>query len=102
MNITVHIDQITVEGAPLTRRERGHLAAMLEQELTRLLREQVAGRRGLRPAEGQPGWGPASSVGDDRKAGSTLGSRIAREVLAALPAGTFGRRPGPVPPRAAR
>ena len=44
MNITVHIDQITVEGAPLTRREREHLAATLEQELTRLLREQAAGR----------------------------------------------------------
>ena len=114
MNITVHIDQIAVEGAPLTRREREHLAATLEQELTRLLRERAAGRRGLRPAAGQPAQssagrdygrparGSAGSGGDDQQAASPLGSRIAREVLAALPAGTFGRAPGPVPPRAAR
>lgn len=93
MNISVHIDQVTVEGAALTRREREQLAVTLEQELTRLLRQPAAGRRGPRPAAIQPAG--------DARAGFALGHRIARELLAALPAGTFGP-PVPVSPRATR
>ena len=93
MNISLHIDRVTVEGARLTRREREELAVTLERELTRLLRQHAAGRRDPRV----PAGGPAG----DARAGSPLGPRIAREVLAALPAGTFGR-PAPVSPGGAR
>ena len=94
MNISVHIDQVTVEGAALTRREREQLAVTLEQELTRLLRQRAAGRAlAQRPAAIQPAG--------DARAGFALGHRIARELLAALPAGTFGP-PVPVSPRATR
>jgi hypothetical protein len=106
MNITVHIDQITVEGPPLTRREREHLAATLEQELTRLLREQAAGRpaRGPDSPGGRPPQPPPIPGGSlsPHTPSAPLGSRIARELLAALPAGTFGRRRGRVLPKAAR
>ncbi len=99
MNISLHIDRVTVEGARLTRREREELAVTLERELTRLLRQHAAGRRGPRAAASRPA-GDARAAGDVW-AGSPLGPRIAREVLAALPAGTFGR-PAPVSPGSAR
>lgn len=83
MNITVHIGQLTIEGAALTRREREHLTVTLERELIRLL----------------GGRGPASAAGDDRNGTAALGSRVAREVLAALPAGTSGRQRGTVLPK---
>lgn len=92
MKISLHIDQVTVEGAPLTRRERDQLAATLERELTRLLRQRAAGRSGPRPTADLPAG--------DARAGSPLGARIAGELLAALPASTFGL-PVPPPPRIA-
>jgi hypothetical protein len=92
MNIRLHIDQVTVEGARLTRREREQLAATLQDELSRLLLRRAGGRRGPRPAS-QPAW--------DTRASSPLGTRIARKVLTALPAGTFGR-PAPDSPRTTR
>jgi len=99
MNISLHIDRVTVQGARLTRREREELAVTLEQELTRLLRQHAAAHRGPRAAASRPG-GDARAAGDAR-AGSPLGPRIAREVLAALPAATFGR-PAPLSPGDAR
>ena len=90
MKISLHIDRVTVEGAPLTRRERDQLAATLEQELTQLLRQHAAGPC---PTANQPAG--------DAQADSPLGARIARELLAALPASTFGL-PVPPSPRVAR
>jgi hypothetical protein len=46
MKISLHIDQIVVEGTSLTRREREHLAGALEQELARQLRQRAAGEAG--------------------------------------------------------
>jgi hypothetical protein len=71
MKISLHIDQIVIDGARLTRREREHLAGTLEQDLARQLRGGATG-------------------------GSGLSAQIAREVLAALPAGALpaGALPG--------
>jgi hypothetical protein len=92
MKISLHIDQIVIEGASLTRREREHLAATLERELVRQLRQGAAGA-------GRPG-----RAGRDRDApgGSRLAGQIAGQVLAALPAGAVGalaaaRQPGTGP-----
>jgi hypothetical protein len=93
MTISVHIDQVMVEGAALTRREREQLAVTLEQELTRLLRQRAAGRPAPPPIASQPAG--------DARAGVTLGRRIAGELLAALPASTFGP-PVPASPGAGR
>ena len=56
MKISLHIDQIVVDGLSLTRRERAHLATALEQELARLLRQRAAGERGA--AAGSAPRGP--------------------------------------------
>jgi hypothetical protein len=106
MKISLHIDQIVVEGASLTRREREHLAGTLEQELTRQLRRRAAGEAGA----------PAGAARQDLAAAGTaaLGARIAGEVIAALPAGLLAgghparpvrpgrRRSRPAGPGAAR
>jgi hypothetical protein len=81
VKINVHIAQIVVEGTSLTRREREHLAAALEYELARQLRERVTRERG-QPAAGTRPDQDVSNV-------SRLGSRIAQDVLAALPAGVL-------------
>lgn len=75
MRISLHIGQIVIEGASLTRREREQLASAIEQELVRGL---AGGARPPRP-------------------GDPLGQRIAHEVLAALPPDGVPRpRPGPL------
>ena len=81
MKISLHIDQIVIDGPSLTRREREHLARALEQELSRQLRRRLAGERGA--AAGSVPQGP------DADGASALGARIADDVLAALPAGTL-------------
>jgi hypothetical protein len=90
VKINLRIDEIAVQGASLTRREREHLTRTLEQELARELRRRAAGR------QGPPGWADRRDPG-----GSTLGVRIAHDVMAALPAGILtgggsghGPRPG--------
>ncbi|MGO9220285.1 MAG: hypothetical protein ACLPN6_30925 [Streptosporangiaceae bacterium] len=111
MKINLHIDQIVIDGPSLTRREREHLARDLELELARQLHLYIAGERGA--ARGSRPRGDAGPDLDaDRR--SALGSRIAGEVLAALPAGLLaghrtaqlpspGRRlPRPAGPGAAR
>jgi hypothetical protein len=81
MKISLHIDQIVIEGASLTRREREHLAATLERELVRQLGQRAAGGPG----------GPARAGRDrDAAGGSRLAGPIAAQVLAALPADTAG------------
>ena len=95
MKINLHISQIVVDGTSLTRREREHLAAALEQELTRQLRQRAVGERGAQAA--------AARHCPQAPSGSDLGARIAREVLAALPAGILaGGRPARVLPPARR
>jgi hypothetical protein len=80
VKIRLNIERIVIDGAPLTRRERAQLAETLEHELARLVRE--------RARRGNPGKsGAAEPAG---RGHSALGGRIAREVLAALPRGTFG------------
>jgi hypothetical protein len=78
VKISLHIDQIVVDGTSLTRRERDHLAGALEQELTRQLRRRAAGQASApaRAARQDPAGG-----------GAALGTRIAGEVIAALPVG---------------
>jgi hypothetical protein len=96
MKLNLRIGQIVIEGTTLTRREREQVAATVEQELARQLSQHGASTRGT--AQG---------------GGSTLGLRIAHEVLAALPPGTFPRgasppqarqrpQPGPAAPGAGR
>jgi hypothetical protein len=77
VKISLHIDQIVIDGARLTRREREHLAGALQQDLARQLRGGGGGRGGA-------------------TGGSRLSAEIAREVLAALPAGVLpgGALPG--------
>ena len=92
MKISLHIDQIVVDGTSLTRREREQLARALEQELGRQLRRRAAGKRG-EPAG-------AARRGTDAEGAAALGARIAGDVLAALPAGILagGRTARPLPP----
>lgn len=85
MKIRLSIERIVIDGTDLTRHEQAHLAETLERELVRLLRERADG--------GSTGRIPA--VAPHSQVRSALGSRIARELLAALPPGTFGP---PVPP----
>jgi hypothetical protein len=92
VKINLRIDEIAVEGTSLTRREREHLTRTLEQELVRELRQRAAGQ------QGPPGRADRRDLGGP--AGSTLGVRIAHDVLAALPAGILtggysGHRPRP-------
>lgn len=82
MNVNLRIGQIVIHGITLTRREREQLAATVQQELIRQLSRGGGGTPGARHG-----------------GGSALGLRIASEVLAALPAGTF---PGSAGPPAAR
>jgi hypothetical protein len=86
VKFSLHIDQVVVEGTSLTRREREHLAATLEQELARQLRQRAAGERANHAGSG-PGAGARQD--QDARSASLLGSRIAHEVLAALPAGAL-------------
>jgi hypothetical protein len=88
VRVNLHIDRIVVNGTSLTRREREQLARTLEQELGHQLRVRITGAQGER--------------GSGRHGTSQLAGRIATEVLAALPVGTFpvggaaaspGRRP---------
>jgi hypothetical protein len=72
MKIDLRIGEIVIEGITLTRREREQIAMTVQQELAHRLSQ-----RGT------------SQVGAQRREGSALGLRIAHEVLAALPAGTF-------------
>jgi hypothetical protein len=78
MKINLRIGEIVIEGITLTRREREQIGATVQQELARWL-----SHRGT------------SEPGAQQREGSALGLRIAHEVLAALPAGTF---PGTGPP----
>jgi hypothetical protein len=91
MKINLRIGEIVIEGITLTRREREQLAATVQQEVARQLRQH------------------GEAPGAQRDGGSALGLRIAHEVLAALPAGTFPgsaglpvaiqhRPPGPAAP----
>jgi len=80
VKISLHIGQIVIEGASLTRREREQLATAIEQELVRGL---AGGARPARPTD-------------------PLGLRIAHEVLTALPRDGVPRPgPGPAIPRPA-
>jgi hypothetical protein len=82
MRINLHIDQIVVDGATLTRRERQHLAETLEQELALQLRRHAAGATTqLAP------WGHATRDQRTKTRGreTRLGARIAAEILATLP-----------------
>jgi len=92
MKISLHIDQIVVDGTSLTRREREQLAGALEQELGRQLRRRAAGKRG------EPAGGARRDP--DAKGAAALGARIAGDVLAALPAGILAdrRTARPLPP----
>jgi hypothetical protein len=81
VKINLHIGQIVVEGTSLTRREREHLTTALEHELARQLREHVTRERGQPAARPRPDR-DVSNV-------SRLGSRIAQDVLAVLPAGVL-------------
>jgi hypothetical protein len=95
MNITLRIGEIVIEGVTLTRREREQIGATVQQELAHRLSQRGTG------VPGAP-----------RREGSALGLRIAHEVLAALPAGTFpgaglpvarlDPSPRPAAPRAGR
>jgi hypothetical protein len=84
MKINLRIGEIVIEGITLTRREREQIGMTVQQELARRLSQ-----------------GGTSEPGAQRHDGSALGLRIAHEVLAALPAGTFRAaglpvaRPGP-------
>ena len=70
MKISLHIDQIVVDGTSLTRREREQLAGALEQELGRQLRQRAAGERGepagapggARTPRALPHWAPGLPV----------------------------------------
>jgi hypothetical protein len=92
MKISLHIDQIVVGGASLTRREREHLARTLQQELARRLGQRAAGEAGARAG--------GARRGPDAEGTSALGIRIAGDVLAALPAGILagGRTARLLPP----
>ena len=57
MKISLHIDQIVVDGTSLTRREREHLARALEQELVPPA-APTRRRRARRSQRGAPGRGP--------------------------------------------
>jgi hypothetical protein len=92
MTISLRIDQIVIEGAALTRRERAQLASDLENELAALLRQRT-GRGGL----------AAPAATRERAApGSALATQIAREVLAALPPDTFATGRGRATPSGGR
>ena len=98
MKINLRIDQIVIDGPSLTRREREHLARDLEHELARQLHLYTAGERGV-----ARGSRPRRDGLDPRvHRTSALGSRIAGEVLAALPAGLLAGHRAAQPPSPGR
>ena len=75
MKLDLRIEQLVIEGLPLTRRDRELLGEGIRRELTRLLSEPI---------------GSAAS----EPAGDGLASRIASAVRAALPS-DLGHQPRP-------
>jgi len=83
MNINLHIEQLILEGLPLTRNDRAVVQAAVEAELARLMTE-----RGLGPSLQAGGAMPSMSApGLQLTAGSTpaqMGQQIAQAVYGGI------------------